>query len=397
MPTTISLSHVTTVPQSLGFLKGQVEYMKARGIRVEAISSPGEKLTDFGESEGVDTHALEMARRITPLADLKSIAILARHFRQQQPAIVHAHTPKGGLLGMLSAFLARVPIRVYHMRGLPYMTATGRRRRLLQITEKISCLLAHRVFCVSHSIREVAVRDGICSPEKIVVFEGGSGNGVDARGRFDPSKTTGADRVSQRKALGIPKDAPVALFVGRIVRDKGVDELARAWALVRKELPESWLVLAGPPEAQDPISEESRAFLAEDDHVVMTGAVNDTVPIYALSDVVVLPTHREGFPNVLLEAGAMARPVVATRIPGCIDAVDDGVTGTLVSVGDVGALARGVHRYLTDPQLRLLHGNAGREWVMDRFRQEIIWESIFREYSSLLEANGFTLSNSSPT
>jgi glycosyltransferase involved in cell wall biosynthesis len=306
---------------------------------------------------------------------------------------VHAHTPKGGLLGMISAAVTHVPVRIYHMRGLPYMTAKGRKRALLKMTERVSCALAHRVICVSHSIRDVAIQDRICQPKKIVVMGGGSGNGVDASGRFNPDRFDVDARGEARRALGIGigEDDLVIGFVGRIVRDKGVEELATAWSSIRVSHPSARLVLVGPLEAQDPISNETLTTLVADRRVIMTGSVIDISPMYPLFDLVVLPTYREGFPNVPLEAAAMELPVVATLIPGCIDAVQDGVTGTLVPARDADALREAIGRYLDDPSLRQQHGKAGRERVLRDFRQEVIWEAIYQEYCRLLTQKGIPI------
>lgn len=391
-PTRLSgsrLLHVTTVPMSLTFLRGQVAYMRDRGFAVHALSSPGEDLVEFGAAHEVPVHAVEMPRRITPGSDLKAISAIADVIREVRPAIVHAHTPKGGLLGMLAAALTRVPVRIYHMRGLPMMTATGPKRVLLSATERVACRLAHLVLCNSHSMRQVAVDEGLCPPGKIRVLLGGSGNGVDASGQFDPASLDPDARATTRSRLGIPADAVVVGFVGRIVRDKGVAELAEAWSRLRGRHPEAHLLMVGPFEPQDPIPSAVESILREDPRVHLAGMDWNTPPLYAAMDLVVLPTYREGFPNVPLEAAAMRLPVIATRIPGCVDAVEDGVTGTLVPVQDSASLADALEGYLTDAALRHRHGKAGRERVLREFRQEAIWEAMHQEYARLLRDAGY--------
>ncbi|HEX3159225.1 MAG TPA: glycosyltransferase family 4 protein, partial [Gemmatimonadaceae bacterium] len=327
MPT---LLHITTVPSSLVFLRGQVPYMRARGVRVHALSSPGPELGAFGERYDVPVYAVEMPRSVTPLRDLAAVRGIVRVLRRVRPGVVHAHTPKGGLLGMIAAAAAGVPVRIYHMRGLPMMGASGPKRALLRRTEIVACRLAHRVFCVSHSIRQVALEEGLCAPEKIVVLAGGSGQGVDAADRFDPARQAPGTRGAMRAQHSIPDGATVLGFVGRLVRDKGVVELAEAWGQLREEYPDLHLLLVGPWEPQDPVPAEVRERLERDQRVHVAGMEWNTPPLYAAMDLVALPTYREGFPNVPLEAAAMALPVVATRVPGCVDAVADGATGTLV-------------------------------------------------------------------
>ena len=383
----IRLIHVMTVPDSLPFLRGQAGYMRAHGIETQVISSPGAGLAQFGADEQVSTAAVPMPRRITPLADCRSVLQLARELRRRRPSIVHAHTPKGGLLGMIAACIARVPVRIYHISGLPFVTAGGPRRFLLRATERVSCALAHRVLCVSRSVRDAAVAERVCAPDKIAVLLGGSINGVDAAERFNPARHAGA-REAIRAHLGIPQDALVIGFVGRLVRDKGVAELARMFQLLREEMPQLHLLLVGGFEPQDPVDPRIRQQLAEDPRVHEVGFNWNTPPYYAAIDVLALPTWREGFGVVLIEAAAMALPVVATRIPGCVDAVEDDVTGVLVPPRDAQALAAAVRAYLADPVLAGSHGAAGRTRVLRDFQQEMMWAALHDFYRALLLERG---------
>jgi glycosyltransferase involved in cell wall biosynthesis len=379
------LVHITTVPLSFGFLKGQIGYGLTQGLHITAIASPGDELDAFQRETGVAVAAVPMARRITPVRDLVSIWMIVRLLRRLRPHIVHAHTPKGGLLGMIAAWLARVPVRVYDVWGLPYTTATGLRRFLLVWSERVSCALAHRALSVSHSLRKQAIDDRICRAEKVAVFLHGSGHGVDATGRFDPNAVPDARRGT-RDQLGIPSDAVVVGYVGRIVRDKGLVELVGAWARLRDRYPTLHLLVAGRFEPQDPVPSDVEAVLRNDPRIHLAGWATDTPALYAAMDLVTLPTYREGFPNVPLEAAAMSRPVIATLVPGCVDAVEDGVTGTLVPARNAAALADAIARYVDDPDRRNAHGRAGRERVLRDFRREPLWEALHGEYQRLLRA-----------
>ncbi|GEJ56256.1 glycosyltransferase family 4 protein [Anaeromyxobacter diazotrophicus] len=374
----LRLLHVTTVPESLLFLTGQPGYLRGRGFEVAAVSSPGPALERFERAEGVVVHRVPMARAITPGRDLVALVRLVLLMRRLRPDLVDAHTPKGGLLGMLAAWLAGVPVRVYHVHGLRFLTATGLARRLLRTTERLAAALATRVLCVSRSVAELAVAEGVAPPEKVSVLLGGSINGIDAAGRFRaPSPEQAA---AARAALGLPERARVLGFVGRLVREKGVVELWRAWTVLREELPDLRLVLVGPLEPQDPIPSEVVASLAGDPRVLLAGQDWDTPRYFRAMDVLALPSYREGFPVVPLEAAAMGLPVVSTRVPGCVDAVVDGVTGTLVPARDAAALTGALRAYLADPALRRRHGEAARARVLRDFAQERLWSALHDAY-----------------
>lgn len=384
----VRLVHITTIPLSLIVLvDGQAGCARQRGLDVYAISSPGELLEEFRQREGVPVIAVEMTRRIAPLKDLAALVKLWRELRRLRPDIVHAHTPKGGMLGTLAAWLAQVPVRIYHLHGLRFTTSAGLQRRLLRLMEQIACRLASRVLCVSHSAREKAIEEKLCSPQKICVLLNG-GYGIDARVRFNPARLSGSDKSTVRRQCGIPTNALVVGYIGRVVRDKGIIELAGAWRLLREEFPALHLMFVGPFEAHDPLPNDVQAMLRSDPRIHLTGFIpaHDIPALYAALDILVLPSYREGFPLSILEASAMRLPVIATRVVGCVDAVEDGVTGMLVAPRDARALADAVRRYVVKPDLRTKHGQAGRRRVLRDFRPEAIWEAVYQEYARLLAA-----------
>ena len=386
------LIHVTTVAASLwGLLSGQIAFMKSRGLDVRGIASPGPLLDEAAQREGMPVCAINMARRIEPLNDLISLWRLWRQLRRWRPAIVHSHTPKGGLLGMLAAAAARSPLRIYHLRGLPLETAVGWRRHLFRFTEWLACRAAHQVFCISESLRQEALRANLCPPDKIKVLHRGSGNGVDARHRFNPARF---DRDLVRRQLEIPSGVPVLGFVGRMARDKGIVDLTQSWEMLAAHRPDLHWIIIGDVDSRDPIPPKIHDRLRSDPRVHVLGFVRDVAPWYAAMDVCVLPTYREGFGNVLLEAAAMKLPVVATRVTGCIDAVIDGQTGILVAPRDAQSLAMAIARYLDDPKLRQRHGQAGRRRVLEDFRPGDIWSALYDEYRTLLRHRGILIAES---
>lgn len=378
---------IINTPMMLGFFTGQVGFLRSHGFAWDVVSSPGQGLAEFGRREGIDVHAVKMTRTITPLRDLVTLYRLWRLLRRLRPTIVDAHTPKGGLLGMTAAWLAGVPVRVYHVHGLPVLMAGPIKRALLRRSDRVAGRLAHRVVCVSHSIRRAALAARLFPPEKTRVLARGTVNGLDAAVRFNPALVGLAAGQEVRARLGIPGDARVLGFIGRVVRFKGVVELAEAWRELRHRYPDLHLIVAGPFESKDPMPADVKAGLAGDPRAhLVEGWVEDTSRYYAALDVLALPSHREGFPYSLLEAAAMGLPVVSTTAPGCVDAVVDGVTGTLVPPFDAGALAAAVAAYLDDPCLRHEHGDAGRERIVRDFGQPEVWEALRADYRELLDA-----------
>lgn len=380
-----SLVHVTTVAGTLGFLKGHIGHLRGRGCDVTVVASPGPELDDFGADAGVRVAGVPMARSITPLADLVSIARLWKLFRDLRPEVVHAHTPKGGLLALIAAALAGVPARFYTVHGLPLETAAGWKRMLLRWTERVSCGLAHRVHPVSESLARLVRRERLCPNRRIFTLPPGTIGGVDAERRFLPGSWSVRQSIALRRRLGIPPLAPVVGFVGRLVRDKGVHDLVDAWNRLRPEWPGAHLIIAGRFETRDPVSAKTTEALKSDSRIHLLGPVNEMPQVYAAMDVLALPTYREGFPQTPLEAAAMEVPVVATRVTGCVDAVIPGVTGALVAPGDPAALKEALAAYLGDPRLRRCHGEAARRRALEEFAPRKFWRAMEGEYRLRLD------------
>ncbi len=381
---------ITTVPMTLAaILPKHIDRLLADGFDVHAVSSPGGEVPWDSGRPGLQMHGVPMKRGISPAADLCSVIRLWRLMRRLAPVLVQTHTPKAGLLGMIAARLTGVPIRIYTINGLRSQTLTGWRRLVVSITDRFSCFLASDVFCVSHSLRHVVVASGICSEPKVRTLGHGGSHGVDLR-RFDPDAHGIPERLATRRRYGIEGDALVLGYVGRIVKDKGILELALAWDWLRQAFPNLSLLLCGVPEREDPLPEWAAARLRTDPKVHFTGEmVRDMPALYSAMDVCILPSYREGLPNVALEAAAMRIPIVATRIPGCVDAVAHGVTGLLVETRDTKALAEAVAVLLERPDLRRQMGAAARDYVAARFNQQDVSDLLAAEYHRLLKAHGY--------
>jgi glycosyltransferase involved in cell wall biosynthesis len=379
--------YAITSSLGLGFLRGQVNYLSEAGYDVTVISSLDDSLAPPSALSGTQNVYLSMRREISPLRDLVALWRLWRTLRRLRPSITNVSTPKAGFLGGLAAALAGVPCRIYTLRGLRCETLTGIRRRLLLFTETIACRCAHRVVSVSHSLCHRAVSLGVVNLDKITVLASGSSNGVDAP-RFDLDRTKARQVVELKRELGIPQHVPVVGFAGRFARDKGIAELLEASTLLRTRFPELRLLLLGDFEEGDPPIPAIRKRIKTDPNIISPGFVADPALYYHIMDVLALPTHREGFPNVVLEANASGKPAVATNATGAVDSVLDGVTGFVVGVGDSAALADRLTRLLDDPVLAATMGKNGKKRVLAKFQPKQIWAELLTEYQSLLQARG---------
>jgi glycosyltransferase involved in cell wall biosynthesis len=383
------LIYITTVALSVGFFRGQLTYMRDRGFDIVVISAPGDELRRIRDREGVTTVAIPMEREISPLKDLIALVRLYRVLRQLRPAIVNVGTPKAGLLGMISAYAANVPVRVYSLHGLRLETAHGIKRYILGASERCASAFAHRVICVSKSLQRLYVKLGFTTEAKACVLGEGSVNGLDAD-KFRPTPQGDERARALRARLAIPDGAPVIGFVGRLTRDKGVPELLDAFDQVLRSFPDARLLMLGDFENGDPIPDSYVKRLQGHPRVVMAGFVSDTSPYYAIMHVLAFPSYREGYPTAPLEAAAAEVPTVAFKATGSVDAVCDGITGALVPLGDVASFARTLERYLSDDALRRVHGQSGHERVVRLFRPEMIWESLYEEYARLLKTKDLT-------
>ena len=378
------LVYVTTAPTALRVLcEGQLGFLRDQGYEIIAVSNPDDDLDFVSQRDRIQVVGIPMQREIRPGADLVSLFRLWRLMRQLRPDIVTTATSKASLLGLLAARMAGVPARVYQLWGLRLQTSKGLKRKLLACAEWLTTACAQRVFSVSHSLRAAYLEAGFANGDKVIVLEHGSSNGVDAQ-RFAPTAAVreSADRL--RAAWHVPAGAPIIGFVGRFVRDKGITELVDAFEKLLSARSDAWLLMVGDYEAGDPVPDSYVERIASHPRIIRPGFIRDLAPYYAAMSVLVSPTYREGFPNVVLEASAAGLPVVAFRVTGAVDAVVEGVTGTLVDVRSADSLAEALLKYLNDPDLCRRHGEAGRERVLRDFRREPIWSAMDSEFRRLL-------------
>lgn len=377
------LVRVTTVPLSLEkLLEGQLGFMKDH-FEVTAVSSEQERLKIFGENEGVAVFHLPMTRKITPLKDMLAVWKLYRFLRKEQPKIVHTHTPKAGIVGMFAAYLAKVPHRLHTVAGLPLMEASGVKRRILNLVEKWTYRFATKVYPNSHGLFSFIVEEKFTKPSKLRIIGNGSSNGIDTQ-YFSRSHFSEDELTAKRSALGIPSKDFVFVFVGRIVKDKGIDELVNAFEKLCIEHPNCTLLLVGPTEDDlDPVSPLTAKAILEHPKIVTTGFQKDVRVYFGLSDALVFPSYREGFPNVVMQAGAMGLPSIVSDINGCNEIVEDGINGLIVPVKNVDKLSHAMHRLIEDPELFRKVSHVSRVKIESRFGRSEIWQTMLEEYQSL--------------
>ena len=384
----IRVAHVATIDMSLRYLLlNQLRSIQQGGYDVVGISSPGPNVPAIEES-GIRHIAVPMTRGFTPMADLVSLRSLYRVMRRERFTIVHTHNPKPGLLGQLAARLAGVPVVVNTLHGFyfhDHMRPAWRRFYIL--LEKIAARCSDVILSQNREDIGTAVEEGICSPRKIKYL----GNGIDLD-EFDPARVSVADVNRTKQRLGIPASSPVVGFVGRLVAEKGILELMEAARTIRQRVPTARFLLIGPIDHDKPdaLTPKIGKDYGVADICTFTGMCHDMPELYALMDVFVLPSHREGFPRSPMEASAIGVPCVVTDIRGCREAVEQDRNGHLVPVRDSQALADAITDILTDQEKARRMGEEGRRMALERFDERLVFEKVRAEYTRLLREKGFS-------
>jgi glycosyltransferase involved in cell wall biosynthesis len=375
---------LATVPFFLlHHLRSQIEALVAAGHEVILISSPIDGADALERIAGVRFAPVDIPRGIAPLHDLAALVSMYRLFRSFRPDVVHSTTPKAGLLCALAAFLSRVRVRLHTFTGQPWLELSGPTRWFSMASDWLTAHLNTHCYADSPSQRDFLIAEGLCRAGNISVLESGSLAGVDLS-RFNSASLAGR-ALKCRETLSIPLTARVVLFVGRVTRDKGMLELADAFSRIKAVDSEVYLVVVGPTEPQrDPLPPALLQALESDDRIRMTGYDPEPEKYLAMADVLCLPSYREGFGNVVIEAGALGVPTVGTRINGLRDAVVDGVTGLLVPPKNAAALAGALASLLKNEGKRKQMGNAARERARNLFDSRVVNARVLEEYKRLL-------------
>lgn len=383
------LFRVTTVSESLKILlKGQHKFMSENGFEVIGVSTPGVALYEVNINENIRVIGLNMSRKITPIKDVLSVYYLYKILRKEKPLIVHSHTPKAGIVSMLAAKLANVPIRMHTVAGLPLMEAKGTKRILLNFVEKVTYACATNVYPNSKGLFQFIVNEELASSKKLKVIANGSSNGIDTS-YFDSGNILEVQKEDLRTKLNIHNTDFVFIFVGRLVGDKGINELIQAFSSINDYNVK--LVLVGGAESDlDPLFEETINEIEKNPNIISVGFQSDVRPYFAISNCLVFPSYREGFPNVVMQAGAMGLPSIVSDINGCNEIIREGENGTIIPVKNIKAIVEAMQKMSSDKAYyEQLQQNA-RLKIQSRYEQQVVWDALLTEYKSLLAKYNIT-------
>jgi len=377
------LIRITTVPLSLDkLLEGQLKFMQEQ-YDVIAVSSEKEYLEKVGAREGVATFHLEMTRKITPLHDLMAVIKLTLFLLKTKPDIVHSHTPKAGIVGMMAAFLARVPHRFHTVAGLPLLEETGSKRKMLDFVEKLTYLFASRVYPNSNGLKEIILQNGYCKASKLKVLANGSTNGINTT-YFSNDHFSFAQKEELKARYDIQDTDFVFIFVGRLVTDKGINELIAAFKKLKINHPTAKLLLVGPLESElDPLLPQTLEAIENVKQIKAVGYQQDVRLFFSISYCLVFPSYREGFPNVVMQAGAMELPSIVSNINGCNEIIVPHQNGVIIPTKD--------EKTLLEVMIELMENKAyyeqlreyARPMIVNRYEQQVVWQAILKEYQKL--------------
>lgn len=377
------LIRITTVPLSLEkLLNGQWEFFRDH-YDITAISSDEGRLLKFGENFKINTFHVPLTRKITPFQDLKSFLILYKFFKREKPKIVHTQTPKAGLIGITAAFFAGVPIRIHDVVGLPMMEKTGFKYCLLYWVEKLVYAFSHRVYPNSIGLKNYMSRVKLASDKKMKILANGSSNGLDTA-FFSKKLIPIKQRNTLKSELNINETDFVYIFIGRLVGDKGINELISAFLKLKEKEDNVKLLLVGPYESKlDPLEYETINRIEQTNQIISVGYKEDIRPFFAISSCFVFPSYREGFPNVVLEAASMELPCIVTNINGSNEIIKDKFNGIIVPKKDINALQNAMSEIKNDKDLKNFCKKNSRSSVLKKFDKELLYNELLSEYKAL--------------
>jgi glycosyltransferase involved in cell wall biosynthesis len=385
----IKLCIISTIPTTIkAFFGNQLKFLQDNDYDITVITSSAVSAQDFGKEfpEWVKLHTVKMSRTISPLEDLRAFREISKLIEQGDFDIVQYVTPKAALLGSLASWRAKVPVRLYLMWGLYYITQTGFKKFVFKTVERIVCKCSTAIAPDSKGNVKLAVEEGLCKADKIAVVGHGSANGVNTE-RFDPDKLV-PFRDEIRKKYAIPLDAFVFGTIAAIVGDKGINELIAAFMEIAEKYPNAYLLYVGQTAEKDPVDPETLKQIDNHKRIIHVGWQAEPEKYMAAMDVFVLPTYREGFGVVNIEASAMRLPVISTDVPGPQESIVNGETGILVPAKEIAPLIDAMKTLLGRPMYIKKLGVAGRKRVQEYYEQKILWQAILEHRKGLLLKTG---------
>jgi len=370
---------IVTVPVVLEtWLKGQPKFL-SRYYDVEIITSNASNIKDIEKYEGVNIKLVDFNRDINVFKDLKILIQLLFYFLKVKPTFVYTLTPKAGLLGMLASWMAQVPYRVHNVVGLPLLEATGNRKILLEATEKITYFCSTNLYCNSKVLRNVV---SVLSKKKVDVIANGSVNGVDTKLFQDTFSDNKKNEL--RKSLGFEKNNFIITYVGRIVNDKGINELIEAFQVLSNNFEDVKLLLIGDYiNEHDSISKESIELLKNNKAITHLEFQEDVGKYFSISSLFVLPSYREGLPNVLIEAGSYGLPLIATDINGCNEVIEHNLNGLLIEKKNSRALLEAIERFILDSEFYAYVKVNVRKSIVEKYDQTYFWCELRKEFKQI--------------
>jgi len=375
----LKIIRACTVSMSVDFFVGMIPELREMGYEVVAVSSDGPELQGVREAGG-RVVVVEMERHISLLRDLRSLWQMIRVFRREKPVMVHSMTPKAGLLCMMAAWLTRVPVRVHTFTGLVFPTSTGLKRRILMATDWLTCACATHIIPEGEGVMRDLLNNGI-TKKPIRVLGYGNCRGIDLS-RFDRTPEVIAEANKLRKT-----DKFTFISIGRLVGDKGINELVEAFCRLNIERPDTRLILVGPYEPElDPIRSETIKEVENNPNIEAVGSQKDVRPWLAAADCAVLASYREGFPNVVIEAGAMGLPQIVTDINGANEIIIEGKNGTIVPPKDVDALYEAMCRMAGNCEWRKSLAANARSLIASRYEQGFVRKCLYDFYEEIVPA-----------
>ncbi|MBS1737348.1 MAG: glycosyltransferase family 4 protein [Bacteroidetes bacterium] len=379
----IKLIRTSTVPVSLNvLLKGQLKFL-SQYFQVLGLSSSGKDLEEVALREGIKTIAVDMERGISPLKDFISLIKLYLVLKMEKPIIVHSITPKAGLLTMLAGKMAGVPIRMHTFTGLIFPTRTGFTQKLLIKMDQLLCWAATHIYPEGNGVKQDLLTYKITS-KPLKVIANGNVNGIDLD-YFNPSTISIEQKARLKSELGINDSDFVFVFVGRLVGDKGINELVEAFQNINSKNQKSKLILVGPLESElDPLQSQTLKVIETHSNIISAGFQKDVRPYFTISDALVFPSYREGFPNVVMQAGAMGLPCIVSNINGCNEIIIEGENGTIIPVKDSEAIVKAMQKLMENKEYyNQLKSNA-RMMIENRYEQSLVWKALLEEYQRVL-------------